>query len=242
MWTETTISGRPAEVFDPPDAKSESAVIYLHGYAGESLKENEVWTSLFAKERLRVVRPEGGPCWWLDALSPDFDDTQTPMSYLRHDVMSWIAEQWGARSPRVALLGVSMGGQGALNLAYRHGREFPVVAALSPAIDFHRIYGEGFRVEAIFDDAEAARMETAVLNLHPMNWPRFQFFCSDPKDRLWHEGSERLASKLSSSGVPFESDLRTSRGGHGWEYFNAMAEQAITFVSRSLDSIALESL
>lgn len=236
MWKQVEISGKPADVFTPGSPPFPGAVIYLHGYAGESLRGNEVFTQLFRKCHLPIVCPMGGHCWWLETLCPEFDAHQTPLQFVSNAVTSWIEKEWNLAPPRIALLGVSMGGQGVLNLSYRQATRFPIVAALSPAIDFDQIYGCGFGVEEIFADAEEARQETAVLHLHPLNWPRHQFFCSDPQDRTWHAGSERLASKLASSGVPFQCDLQTTQGGHGWPYFNAMAEKTVEFLATALNS------
>lgn len=234
MWERVTIADREADLFVPSAPSGQGALIYLHGYQGETLRENEVFTRLFEQYQLPVVSPVGGGCWWLDRICPDLSNDRTPIQYVNEDVVAWIEAHWQVSPPLVALLGVSMGGQGVLNLAYRKALRFPVVAAISPAIDFDRIHGRGFGVESIFASEEEARQETAVLHLHPLNWPKHQFFCSDPQDFTWHAGSERLASKLASSGVPFERELQTSYGGHGWTYFNAMAEQAVQFVSQSL--------
>jgi hypothetical protein len=238
-------------------------VIYLHGHGEERLSENETFTRLFEEHRLIAVCPRGGPCWWLDEIYPPFDPELTPLEFVRNDVVRWIGEEFGAarddslgapapggiaersgsssRTPRgaappgIGLLGLSMGGQGVLNLAYRDALRFPVVAAISPAIDFHTIHGRGFQVEEIFPDAETARQATVTLQLHPLHWPRYQFFACDPQDPTWFEGCERLASKLNSSGILFECDLTTSHGGHNWEYFNRMAEKAVAFVRLGLD-------
>ena len=67
----------------------------------------------------------------------------------------------------MGLTGISMGGQGVLQLAYRHPRTFPVVAALAPAIDFHQWYGRGLPLDEMFDSREAARQATALLQIHP---------------------------------------------------------------------------
>jgi len=234
MWISTPIGGRPADVFIPEAPPAPGAVLYLHGYGEEHLSDNDVFTACFEKFRLRVVAPRGGTGWWLDQLHPHFDSRQTPMHYLLHDVTGWIEAQWDVSPPQIALIGVSMGGQAALNLAYRHALRFPIVAALSPAIDFDQLYGKGYGIEDMFPSAEAARQETVTLHLHPLNWPKHQFFSSDPLDQFWHTGSERLASKLRSSGVPFQGDLQTSHGGHGWQYFNAMAERTVGFVAEGL--------
>jgi S-formylglutathione hydrolase len=129
-----------------------------------------------------------------------------------------------------------MGGQGALRIAYRHPRFFPVVAAISPAIDFQTRYYEGDEtIPQMYDDPEAARQDTATLHVHPLNWPRHQFFCCDPADHRWWESADRLRMKLWSLGVPHEVDLVTTGGGHGFEYYNLQAERAVGFLVERLD-------
>jgi S-formylglutathione hydrolase len=127
-----------------------------------------------------------------------------------------------------------MGGQGVLQLAYRWPRDFPVVAAISPAIDFQNWYGHGLSLDQMFASKEAARQQTATLHIHPMNWPKQQFLCCDPADEYWFEGTDRLAMKLSSIGIPFERDLTTAGGGHSWTYFERMAAPALGFLATSL--------
>src|SRR5690606_28815118 len=136
MWTTVSIAGRPAEVFTPGPGPYRDALIYLHGYAGESLRDHPEFERLFETFQLQVVAPQGKQCWWLDTLCEDFSRERAPMAYVRQDVTSWIETHWQVAPPRVALLGISMGGQGVLNLAYRHALKFPVVAAISPAIDY----------------------------------------------------------------------------------------------------------
>ena len=109
------------------------------------------------------------------------------------------------------------------------------MAALAPTIDFHRVYGEGLPLDDMFESAELARQQTAILHLHPLNWPRHQFIACDPADATWLADSERLASKLFSSGIAFESDFETTHGGHNWTYFNAMAGKAVTFLADAFD-------
>ncbi|SFJ55065.1 alpha/beta hydrolase-fold protein [Planctomicrobium piriforme] len=238
MWTSLQIAGRPADVFVPKDrTAAPGAVIFLHGHAAESLGTHEAFTRAFETWQLPVVCPMIPGCWWLDRVMPQFDAVQTPLDYVTTSIVDWVRTEWGIEPPHVALLGVSTGGQGVLQIAYRQAMRYPVVAAISPAIDFDRIYGRGFGVEDLFPDAETARQETAVLRIHPLNWPKAQFFCSDPLDANWHEGAQRLSSKLSSSGILHTSDLTTSHGGHGWPYFEAMAETAVAFVAKGLKRV-----
>ncbi len=235
-WSHIEIAGKPADVYEPHQpAREPRVVLFLHGHGQERLAGNAVFTEEFERHGLRVVCPEGKRSWWLDRICTEFDAEITPMTYLRNSVVPFIEQQWNAHPPAIALLGVSMGGQGVLQFAYREARRFPVVAAISPAIDFHRAFGQGLPLDQMFSSAEDTRQETAVLKIHPLNWPKHQLLVCDPKDEYWFESSERLSLKLHSSGIPFESDFQTSKGGHSWQYFNHMAPKVVKFLAEGLD-------
>jgi pimeloyl-ACP methyl ester carboxylesterase len=235
-WSTIEIAGKPADVFEPSQPSADPrAILFLHGHGQERLVNNSVFTGEFERHGLCVVCPQGKRSWWLDRVSTEFDPVITPMDYLRNSVVPFIGDHWNITPPAIGLLGVSMGGQGVLQLAYRDARRFPVVAAISPAIDFHRVYGQGLPLDEMFSSAEEARQETAILKIHPLNWPKHQLLVSDPKDEHWFESSERLSLKLHSSGIPFESDFQTSAGGHSWRYFNHMAGKVVKFLAEALE-------
>lgn len=233
MWKSVDIHGKPAEVFFPSQRTSDHAIIYLHAHGEERLSEKPEFTEMFERFGYPVICPQGKQCWWLDRICTDFDDAVTPMNFVRCKVVEWIEENLQIVPPHIALFGISMGGQGALNLAYRDARTFPIVAAISSAIDFYKAYGQGFPLDQIFASAEEARQESATLHIHPLNWPKHQFFACDPMDKTWFAGNEILASKLSSSGIMYECDLKTSHGGHHWGYFSAIAEKALSFIDEA---------
>ena len=87
----------------------------------------------------------------------------------------------------------------------------------------------------MYGDRESARQDTALLHVHPLNWPRHQYFCCDPADERWFESADRLRIKLGSLGVMFERDLETTGGGHGFDYYNRMAEKAVGFLHNGLE-------
>ncbi|MCA9079206.1 MAG: hypothetical protein KDA58_01555 [Planctomycetaceae bacterium] len=234
MWEQVEIDSVAADVFEPPQRRSSGALIYLHGHGGERIGDQPGFVEQFTKFGLPVVAPRGGKAWWLNRPHASFEHELTAFEFVRQRVVEFVRSRWDVSPPCIGLLGVSMGGQGALQLAYRHARQFPCVAAIAPAIDFHTIHGRGFEIDDLFESPEAARQETAILHLHPLNWPRHQFLACDPADANWFDGTERLASKLSSSGVPYESDLESTQGGHNWTYFNRMAAVAVPFLNRSL--------
>ena len=237
-WTTEEQDGRRVDVFVPDAARPlTGAVLFLHGHGQVMLSQNPVFSRLFRQHQLAVVCPDGRRSWWLDVRCEEFDSSATPQQWLLESIIPLIERRFRLTPPRIALLGVSMGGQGVLQLAYRHASLFPVVAAISPAVDFHHLYGAGLPLDQMFPDGEAARQATVVLKLHPLAWPRHQYFCCDPADRDWFDGCARLGMKLASSGIMHERDLETSHGGHSWDYFNHMADRVVRHIATGLTAV-----
>lgn len=241
-WQRIDIAGRPADLLDPsPSARRSEVVLFLHDFDAQTLRASPAFTAELARRGLRTVCPIADRSWWTTVTCPDFDATLSPLDFVRDAVVSAIRELWQIEPPAIALLGIGMGGQGVLQLAYRWPRDFPVVAALAPAVDFHNWYGYGLSLDTMFASKEAARQETATLHVHPLNWPKRQFICCDPADEYWFEGSDRLAMKLSSMGIPYERDLTTTAGGHDWRYFDKMAPLALDFITGGTTASAVRS-
>lgn len=241
-WSSRSIAGHAVSVFQPEAPHPRGlAAIYLHAVGCEDLADDDVFSAEFARHGLRVIAPHTGESWWCDRVFAEFDPQQTAERYVVDDVASAAAEWWGVRPPAIGLLGVSMGGQGALRLAYKHPDRFPVAAAISPAIDFHEWLQQPTHqqeitaaLEQLYRNADDARQDTAPQHIDPVAWPRHQFFCSDPADH-WHASVERLRQKLASLDIPHQCDLTTAAGGHSWEYFHAMAPRAVEFVVQRLE-------
>jgi S-formylglutathione hydrolase FrmB len=237
-WTRTKVDGHTCFLFEPEQPSEHGfTVLYLHCSHGAKLSAFPAFTREFARHGLRVIEPITGLSWWTDRPWSGFDPKLTVERYLLDRIVPFIAEQWNARPPQIALLGVSMGGQGALRLAYKHPNIFPTVAAISPAVDFQKRIVEGIDpgLDEMYRDAEDARQDTATLHIHPLNWPRNQFFCCDPTDVRWHESVDRLRMKLWSLGVPFECNLETIAGGHSFAYASHMVPRAVGFLAERLE-------
>ena len=235
-WREDTLDGHPVYIYEPSEIAHQFTVLYLHGVHLGRLQDHPIFARHFERYGLRVVAPVTQRSWWTDRICAEFDSRYSAEQFVVRFVLPWIASEFGAQPPSVGLLGTSMGGQGALRLAYKYPQQFPVVAAISPAIDYHLWHKQGDEaLLAMYDSAEQARQDTAILHVHPLNWPRHQFFCADPTDVEWYDGSDRLRMKLGSLGVPFEADLDTVAGGHGYVYYEHMAERAVTFIAERLE-------
>ena len=235
-WSEVTVGGHPCDVYEPPRRNEHGfVVIYLHGVHLNRLVDKTAFIEQFARHGLPVVAPMTGRSWWTDRICHEFDRQLTAERHLLDNVLPYVEQHWGTNSRHFALLGTSMGGQGALRIAYKHPDRFPVVAAISPAIDYQMRFDDDEVIQQMYTDPEAVRQDTATLHIHPLNWPRHQFFSCDPTDHRWWESADRLRMKLYSLGVPHECDLETTGGGHGFGYYSVMAERAVSFIAQRLD-------
>jgi pimeloyl-ACP methyl ester carboxylesterase len=233
-WMQVEVAGKRCDLFEPA-RPGPFVLIFLHGVGGETLATNQIYTAQLERHALTCICPHGKRSWWTNRICPEFDSALTVEQHLLDHVLSYVESRWGAAPPAVGLCGISMGGQGAIRLGFRFPSKFQVVAAISAAIDFHRWYGHGTPLDEMYADRESARQDTAPLYLHPLNWPRHLFFAIDPTDD-WLDSNRRLHEKLAAMGIAHTCDLTTRAGGHSWDYFNAMAEPAIDFVVRGLET------
>jgi enterochelin esterase-like enzyme len=237
-WTETLIAGHRADVFEPDRPHPHGFVaVYLHGVHLGRLPGNEVVTAELQRHGLPLVAPHTARSWWTDRICLEFDHHLTAERHLLDNVLPWISQRWGAQPPRIGLWGTSMGGQGALRFGFKHPRTFPIVAAVSPAIDYQNRFHDPDEqtIPTMYDDPEAARQDTATLHVHPLNWPTQIWFCCDPTDERWFDSADRLHNKLTALGIPHQCNLETSAGGHSWSYYNQMVPPALEFVVAALD-------
>jgi S-formylglutathione hydrolase len=234
-WTQVRVGGKPADVYEPAGgARPRFGILHLHDAGLTSLRQQAAFTHLFDELALACVTPYAGVCWWADRVCAEFDPRVTPEGHLLDHVVPLFRERWGLGPPAVGLLGMSMGGQGALRLAFKYPQRFPVAAALAPAIEYHELYGQGSALDEMYDSKEQCRQDTAPMHVQPGSSPPHLFFCIDPDDP-WHRGCDRLREKLLALGVPHEADLDTRAGGHSWQYFDHMAPRAVRFLAAGLE-------
>jgi S-formylglutathione hydrolase len=230
------IAGKPADVYDPPGpGRPRFGLLFLHPYGLETLCGKPAYERLLAELRLGCICPHGGRSWWADRVCTEFDPVLTPERHVVGNVLPWFEGRWGLRPRSVGLSGASMGGQGALRIAFRHPQLFPAVAAVAPAIEYHELYGQGLALDEMYDSKEQCRQDTVPTHIDPGHPPRHLFFCVDPDDPYWYRGAERLREKLAALGVAYECDLATRAGGHSWDYFSHMADRSLRFLTAALD-------
>jgi S-formylglutathione hydrolase FrmB len=114
-------------------------VVYLlHGGGGEFRDwTNDSDVVRFAESGLLLVMPEGGSSYYSNAVDPQQDRYE---DYIAGDLISDVETRFPAATGRSnrAIVGLSMGGFGAVKIALRHPELFAFAGGLSSAIDVPR--------------------------------------------------------------------------------------------------------
>lgn len=235
-WTTVKLAGKAADAYDlAAGERPRFGLLFLHGVGLETLRGNAAWTTYLDTLKLACLCPHGQRSWWADRVCTEFDPVLTPERYLLDHVLPYFDARWGLRPPAIGLTGISMGGQGALRLAFKHPKLFPAVGAVAAALDYHDWYGLGSPLDSLYDSKEQCRQDTAVLHVHPTHYPPHVLFVIDPDDATWFRGNDRLHEKLSALGIAHEIDFTTRAGGHTWEYFDHAAARVMRFVVAGLE-------
>ncbi len=228
-WSRVTVAGKLADVFEPPQP-SPFALIYLHAESGETPANNATITKELASRRLRCVAPIAARSWWVDRVCPEFDPALTAERHVRENVPAWVAANWRVGPRSIGVVGVEMGGQGAVRLGLKYPDLFPVVGSINGAFDFHERYGQGTPLDEMYPSRERCRQDTAVLHVPPLGGPDVWFACA-PTDR-WYRGNDRLHEKLSAVGMSHTAELETVQDADRW------IAPMLAFVISSLERVS----
>jgi S-formylglutathione hydrolase FrmB len=166
--------------------------------------------------------------------------------FLVQEFLPGIESRYRAQAGRAnrAVSGVSMGGYGALHLAFRHAKLFSAVSAHSPAIID--------KLPAFAAPTPAGGMRSRVLGgtfgspPDPVFWERnspltlarsadlaglkIYFDCGDSDDFGFESGAAALDKILASRHIPFEAHIYPGR--HDWQYFAEHLPASLQFHSR----------
>ena len=231
MWQTFSLAGQTLEAFDPPEAVAGRVLLVLAGW-NQRASEEAALADWLVQNRMRAIAPVAGT-WWLDRVEDEFAAELTPLAFLQDQLIPWIEEHWRTVPPNIRLLGWEEGGQGVLQLAFRRPRDFPTLATIDAAIDFHEHYGQDPVITGLFANREAARQETALLRLHPAGWPRRMLLIAD-RASPWFFGVDRLEMKLRSMSIPVETEFYP-------EETSAITDRAAAILA-ALDYLGRESM
>ncbi len=206
------------------DTAQNLPVVYLlHGYSGDQndwLRHQPRIKDMADQYGMIIVNPDGRNTWYFD--SPEKPEIKME-SFIINDLIPYIDNKYPTAADRTkrAITGLSMGGHGALYLAFRHPDLFANAGSMSGGVDI-RPFPEYWEIKTMLGDINQypERWEAnSVINLVDRLKPgeiNINFDCGI--DDFFAKVNENLHIALVKAGIPH--DYTSRPGAHTWEYWN----------------------
>jgi S-formylglutathione hydrolase FrmB len=214
--------------------------MFVHGGAFNLVQD--LWERKQIGEFL-IVTPEAGATFYINAHNRKirYED------FLVQEFFPGIEARYRismGRSNR-GVSGVSMGGYGALHMAFRHPELFAAVSAQSPALMTEipavaaRSAANGMRSRVLGDTFGSPPDPAFWERNSPISLARkanlaglkIYFDCGDRDNYGFEEGAKALDKVLTSRRIPHEAHIYPGR--HEWQYFAEHLPDSLQFQSRS---------
>jgi S-formylglutathione hydrolase FrmB len=204
-------------------------VVYLLHGGGGGFRDwtNDSDVARFAESDLALVMPEGSSSYYANAVDPSRDRYE---DYIVRDLIADVESKFPVATDRSnrAIVGVSMGGFGAVNLALHHPELFIFAGGLSSAIDVPRRAFSIKRLQqsrhynAIFGSSGSKTRRdndpfVLVRTANPDAAPYFFLTCGEQEGLL--PANREFAVLLAAR--HFRHEFHTVPGSHDWNQWNA---------------------
>ena len=222
---------------DPAESRGNMKTLFLlHGYTGDAW--NWVPEYLAEKYNFAIVLPNGENGFWLDGISTGHKFC----TLVGEELVRYIRKTFGlAMSPEETfIMGLSMGGFGALHTALAYPDTFGKTAALSSALIIHEIAGmkEGERNDKAnyeyyrecFGDLDKVpesenNPEVLVKKLKAQGKKLPEIFMACGTEDFLLENNRQFHSFLNENGVPHT--YMESAGGHDMKFWDEYAQECL---------------
>ena len=218
-----------------PDGKKPRATLYLlHGYSGNYA--NWIHTApqiadLVDSYGYLVVCPDGGfDSWYWDS-SADFQYE----SYITKELLPFIEDKYGVGTERTdrAITGLSMGGQGALYLAFRHQDLFAFAGSTSGGVDirpFPDNWGMKKRLGTYDENPEVWNAHCIVEMTHLLKPNSLKLFIDCGTEDFFYEVNKKLHEKLNYMNIPHH--FLSMPGQHNGAYWSQSIDFQMAFFAQ----------
>ncbi len=234
--------------YDADQARKYPVLYFFHGlgdndqmfvHTGGFNLVQDLWERKQLGEFL-IVTPNAGATFYINSR----DGQMRYEDFLVHEFLPAIEKRYHVKPGRTnrAVSGVSMGGYGALHLAFRHPELFSAVSAHSPAIIERlpafvavaggvraRVLGGTFGTppDPAFWDRNSPLTLARTANLAGM---KIYFDCGDQDDFGFESGTSALDKILAARHIRHESHIFPGR--HDWQFFAEHIPASLQFHSR----------
>ena len=196
-----------------------------------------------------IVTPAGGASFYINSR----DGKRRYEDFFLQEFMPGVEKRYRAQAGRGArgIAGISMGGYGALHIAFRHPQLFASVGAHSAALieklpnisaqnsrqlSRLRVLGDAFG--SPFDPAFWNQNDPVIIaRTASLAGLKIYFDCGSEDDYGFDAGAETLDKLLTSRHIPHEFHLYP--GGHNWGYFAEHLPALLAFHFHVFESTAI---
>lgn len=210
----------------PPNQKLPVAYLLHGGGGGYRDWSNYSDVARFAEQSLVLVMPEGNSSYYVNAAERPQDRYE---DYITKDLIRDVENRFPAASGRRnrAIMGISMGGFGAVVLALKHPDLFAFAGGMSSALDvptrqFSLRRVAQYRAHAqIFGPWGSETRKTSnpyhlAESVDPANTPYLYLTCGEQEGLL--PANQRFATLLRHHGFKYE--FHPGPGSHDWNQWN----------------------
>jgi len=220
--------------FDAARSGGYPFIVMLHGWSGD---ENQ-WAAdadlqvLSDQYDLLLILPDGGyDGWWLDT------DRLLGRNYATHiheELTIWVVERFNGslEASQHGILGLSMGGFGAIYQALKFPRDYAAAASLSGVMDLTRHQKSWGISQALgpFEANQSVWQANNPLNLAqkpaPLHSPAILLICG--RDDITFAENQALAHQFSLMDYP--GSLQEEAGAHTHTFWKAHVNEAVAFI------------
>ncbi|GAB4001780.1 alpha/beta hydrolase family protein [Spirosoma daeguense] len=219
---------------------AEFPVVYLlHGYSGnygDWAKKSTNVSRLADTHQLIIVCPDGNfGSWYFDSpVDPSFKYE----TYVANELVPWVDSRYKTIKNRQgrAITGLSMGGHGALYLAFRHQDVFGAAGSMSGGVDirpFPNNWDMAKRLGTYAQNPERWEQSTVINLLHLLTPGALALIIDCGTEDFFFRVNNNLHEKLLERNIAH--DYITRPGGHNWPYWNNAVTYQLLFMRQFFD-------
>lgn len=217
-------------------SKTYPVVYLLHGYGGnyaDWIKKVKGLPSYADQYNIMIVCPDGNVgSWYFD--SP-VDTTWKYETYVSKELVNWIDDHYSTIKNKTgrAITGLSMGGHGALFLAFRHQDVFGAAGSMSGGVDlrpFPLNWDLAKRIGSYKDNPEQWEKNSVINLTHLLTRDALSLIIDCGTGDFFYGVNVNLHEKLLERNIPH--DFITRQGAHNWEYWDNAVGYQLLFMSK----------
>ncbi|MGX5817111.1 alpha/beta hydrolase [Chitinophaga lutea] len=215
-------------------AKAVPVVYLLHGYSGnyaDWTKKAQGVQEAADRYNMLIVCPDGGfGSWYWDSPA---DPSWKYETYVSGELVKWVDEHYKTIRDRKgrAITGLSMGGHGALYLAFRHQDTFGAAGSMSGGVDirpFPNNWDMAKRLGAYAEQPARWEQYTVMNQLHLLRPNALAITIECGTEDFFYKVNEQLHEQLLYRNIAH--DYTTRPGGHTWPYWANAVQYQLLFM------------